>query len=133
MTRSSVDKLLDSITVAGVDYAHVVKPWGAMNELTIRDPGRPKDDLLMKEITVHEGHRTSLQYHEHKDEVIVILDGHGQVECGDAVFIGQGNVIRITPWTPHRVTGPLRYLEFSTNFPNDVVRMKDDYGRSDDV
>lgn len=132
MTRLTVAKMLDLITmVPGV--SHVIKPWGAMNELTIRDPSLPGDDLLVKEITVHEGHRTSLQYHNRKDEVIVILNGQGQVECGDAVFLGRGSVVRITPGTLHRVTGPLRYLEFSTNYPDDVVRVKDDYGRSDDV
>lgn len=121
VTPSDVVELLDTLS-REAKFEQVSKPWGWMYELTI-------GDLLVKHITVMAGDRTSLQYHKDKDEVIVILEGAGDVMCDGNRFIGVGTIVRIPPHAPHRVTGPLRYLEFSTNHPNDVVRIADDYGR----
>jgi len=73
--------------------------------------------VQLKLLHVLPGHRTSLQYHVHKDEVIIFFDG-----SQDSVHYAAGDV--------HRVTGPAWYFEASTFFPDDVIRIEDDYGRS---
>jgi mannose-6-phosphate isomerase len=131
--RSLTAKLLDHLTGDGAHHKLVEKPWGRMHELTIESGPSDGDHLLMKEITVDAGHRTSRQFHKWKDEVIIILDGDGHVFCDGIEWVGSGTVVRIKPNDVHRVTGPLRYLELSTNYPTDVVRLHDDYGRTDYV
>lgn len=123
MTRSPQAELLDEMTAhARTD----VRPWGFMRVLDA-----PGHDLTVKFLTVFSGSRTSLQRHDRKDEVLVILDGTGSVESGDVTYRGGGSVVRILPGTVHQVTGPLTYLEVSSyDDDTDTVRLADDYGRS---
>lgn len=102
----------------------VKKPWGVMQEVHV-----PQRDILIKRISIFEGHQTSKQFHASKDELIIVLSGSGQVLMNDAPQ--HSTFIRILPGTVHRVTGPLEYLEVSTYDPDDVTRLEDDYGRSD--
>jgi mannose-6-phosphate isomerase-like protein (cupin superfamily) len=105
-------------------------PWGIMKELSA-----PSLDFTVKHIQVFSGHRTSLQVHEKKHEVIIILSGSydtGFVETGALTGELQrcnSNIISISPGMLHRVTGSLEYLEISTYSPDDTVRIQDDYGR----
>jgi mannose-6-phosphate isomerase-like protein (cupin superfamily) len=119
---SPTGKLLDSLmlhTRAGQD-----RPWGWM-----RWWDAPGHDLTIKHLTVREGHRTSLQLHQRKDELLIFLDGTGHVEIGDRCYVG--GMIRIPPGTKHRVVGPLSYLEVSTyDDDTDTTRLEDDYGRA---
>lgn len=101
------------------------RPWGWM--LWLGAPGR---DLTVKYLTVAADQRTSLQFHDRKDELLVILDGTGFVECCGVTYRGRGHRVRIPPRWPHRVTGPLAYLEVSTyDDGTDTIRLEDDYGR----
>lgn len=86
------------------------KPWGwELEALTTMNR------LQLKLLYVAEGHRTSEQYHEYKDEVMIhILDDEA---------------VHVAPRTVHRVTGQRLYFEASTYHPTDVVRVSDDYGR----
>lgn len=102
------------------------RPWGYMRAVHV--PGR---DLTVKYLYVREGHRTSLQYHERKDEWLLVIDGTGCVETdtGDECA-GAGHFIHIPPGRVHRVTGPLSYMEISTyDAGDDTIRLEDDYGR----
>lgn len=100
------------------------RPWGVMHEFA-------SGELLVKVITVYAGQRTSLQYHHDKDELMIIIGGTGHVEIDG--FIHDDDIHRIKPGTIHRVTGPLHYLELSTNDPDDTIRIEDDYGRMRDT
>jgi mannose-6-phosphate isomerase-like protein (cupin superfamily) len=101
------------------------RPWGTMRSLGSRAHG-----LTVKYLQVEQGHRTSLQRHNHKDELIVVLGGTGCIEAGHRIHSGDGCVVRITPGVIHRVTGPLSYLEVSTyDDGTDTIRLHDDYDR----
>ena len=88
----------------------------------------PGHDLTVKYLTVDDGQRTSLQRHDRKDELLIVLDGTGCVEVAGEP---RGGTVRIRPGTPHRVTGPLTYLEVSGyDDDTDTIRLADDYGRT---
>lgn len=76
-----------------------------------------RKNIQLKYLEVADGHRTSLQYHEHKDECILFIHG------------GPEAPFYVPPMQIHRVTGPKTYVEASTHFPDDVQRVEDDYGR----
>lgn len=81
--------------------------------------------VQLKLLHVLPGHRTSLQYHNFKDEVMMFLDGRrvgGPTHDLAGVHYPRGTV--------HRVSGPALYFEASTYHPDDVVRLADDYGRA---
>lgn len=92
----------------------------------------PEHDLTIKHITVHAGRRTSLQYHEHKDELLIVLSGFGHVTLDSKIqSVHDGRCMRVAPGVRHRVTGPLEYLEISTyDDDTDTIRLEDDHGRS---
>jgi mannose-6-phosphate isomerase len=113
--------LLDELT-AELDE----RPWGFMQALNA-----PDANLTVKYLFVADGHRTSLQVHEHKDEVMFIFSGSGFAEVGGVRREGSGALIRIHPGAVHRVTGPLSYLEVSSyDDGTDTIRLEDDYGRT---
>lgn len=119
---SSPAELLDDLKV----HQHTdVRPWGFMR--TLDAPGH---DLTVKYLYVRSDRRTSLQRHDRKDELLLILGGEGWAEAGGIQYRGSGTVVRIPPGTVHRVTGPLTYLEVSSyDDGTDTVRLEDDYGR----
>lgn len=101
------------------------RPWGAMHCLDA-----PAHDLTVKYLTVRQGQRTSLQRHDRKDELLIILGGTGYIEVGTSQHGGEGCVVRIRPGLVHRAVGALTFLEVSTYDDNtDTVRLTDDYGR----
>lgn len=112
-------------------------PWGLMRSL-----GSRAFNVSVKYLVVEDGHRTSQQRHNRKDELLFILGGGGHVTLwGEEAptrhktaprtnHKGAGTVVRIPPYTVHQVTGPLTYLEVSTyDDGTDTVRLNDDYGR----
>jgi len=101
-----------------------VKPWGHEHIVHFHGAG------YIKVITINVGQRTSLQFHERKEEVLFVLEGEGYVETELPVgryFAGQS--VCILPRTIHRAVGPLVLLEFTTPENDDVIRVADDYGR----
>ena len=103
------------------------KPWGR-EELLVSAP------YVAKRITVNEGHRISLQYHENKHETWYVLEGFGIMLIGDKrLNYVSGDMEVIPPGTVHRITavkGRTVLLEVSTTELDDVVRLEDDYGRA---
>jgi quercetin dioxygenase-like cupin family protein len=89
-----------------------------------------------KILHVEAGHVLSLQYHERKDESIYVLAGEIilRLQKGDTLIerrLGQGEAFHIHPTLVHQfeavVTSDL--LEASTPEIDDVIRLKDRYGR----
>jgi len=110
---------------------HVGKPWG--EELIWAWTSR----YVAKIITIETGKRLSLQYHEHKDEWIHVLDGRlrltlqsdeGAVETRD---LGPDESAHVQTGRIHRYEAiqRCRIVEVSTPELDDVVRVEDDYGR----
>ena len=114
------------------EVRHVPKPWGhetiwASNELYVG-----------KILHVNAGQSLSVQYHNVKDETIYLLSGtlkywvklEGSDELED-VKLDAGQAYRITPRTIHYMEAvtDCDVLEASTPHLDDIVRLKDRYGR----
>jgi mannose-6-phosphate isomerase-like protein (cupin superfamily) len=110
-----------------------IKPWG--NYIVLADQPNHK----VKRITVSPGERLSLQEHKRRSEYWIVVSGEGIVTCGDhKQRVTAGDVSFIPLSTPHRVeaTGskPLIFVEvqLGTYFgEDDIIRLEDDYGRTD--
>ncbi len=110
----------------------VDKPWGY--ELRWAKTNR----YVGKVIHVEAGHALSLQYHNIKDETILVWSGRILFEIeedGRRVTreMEQGDSVHITPGTVHRMTAieDTDIFEVSTPELDDVVRLEDRYGRAD--
>jgi mannose-6-phosphate isomerase len=109
----------------------VEKPWGY--EIW----WAATDQYVGKILHVDKGHRLSLQYHEKKDESNYVLAGRLILVQGDSEdalterTVSVGDVWRNHPGTIHTIEAleDSDVLEASTPYLDDVVRMRDDYGR----
>lgn len=113
------------------DITRIDKPWGY--EIIYAHT----DHYVGKILHVNSGEALSLQYHEHKDETLYLLQGSYEFvvdEGGELVrrTMKPGDSYHIPPGTRHRMTaGPegCDILEVSTPELDDVVRLEDRYGR----
>src|SRR6476661_861267 len=115
-----------------LEHLTVHRPWGSY---TVLEEGR---GYKVKRVTVNPGGRLSLQMHHKRSEHWVVIAGMARVTRGDEVFdlqIGQSTGIPVE--TRHRLENPgsetLHIIEVQ-NGPylgeDDIVRFKDDYGRT---
>jgi mannose-6-phosphate isomerase len=113
-------------------HGRVDKPWGHELRWAITDR------YLGKIIHVNAGHKLSLQYHEHKDESILVLDGELDLvledEAGELQThrLRAGESARVHTGRRHRFIAPVDVdlVEVSSPEIDDVVRLEDDYGRT---
>ena len=108
----------------------VPKPWG---HETI---WAHTDTYVGKILHIKAGQALSVQYHNVKDETVYLLSGNliYRVWHGDTpqdVDLKIGMAYRITPGTVHQMEAvtDCDVLEVSTPHLDDVVRLKDLYGR----
>ena len=110
------------------------KPWGY--EII----WAKTDKYVGKIIYIKEGHRLSRQYHESKEETIIVIEGGIILELGyggdeDLISISlrEGMSEHIPPGFVHRFCASLgsdaKIIEVSTPELDDVVRLEDDYNR----
>ena len=115
-----------------LEHLTVHRPWGSYTILE-EGPG-----YKVKRVTVSAGGRLSLQLHHKRSEHWVVIAGTARVTRGDEVFdlqVGQSTAIPVE--TKHRLENPghdtLHIIEVQ-NGPylgeDDIVRFKDDYGRT---
>jgi len=115
-----------------LEHLTVHRPWGSYTVLE-EGPG-----YKVKRVTVSAGGRLSLQLHHKRSEHWVVIAGTARVTRGDEVFdlhVGQSTGIPVE--TKHRLENPgqdtLHIIEVQ-NGPylgeDDIVRFKDDYGRT---
>lgn len=101
------------------------KPWGheKLFELT--------NKRMKKLLFVMAGYRTSLHYHEVRDETLHVLGGAGWIEFerGKRRRFEKGMRMHIKPKVVHSFIASKNTLicEISTPYPEDVVRVKDFY------
>jgi len=108
------------------------RPWGRWAVLDA-GPG-----FTVKRIEVEPGHRLSLQYHHHRSEHWLVIDGEGEVEIDEmTISIKQRSHVHIPLKAVHRVknTGKntLIILELQQGDvldEDDIVRLEDDYARA---
>ena len=115
-----------------VEVRKVPKPWG--HEIIWAHTDR----YVGKILHVKAGEKLSIQYHERKDETVYLLSGEmkywvqlpGESELRDQKLVA-GQSFRITPLTVHAIEAitDIDVLEASTPELDDVVRLKDRYGR----
>jgi mannose-6-phosphate isomerase len=114
-----------------LDGFRVDKPWGYELRFAITDR------YLGKMIHVNTGQALSLQYHERKDETLLLTSGLMDLELeddGGAMAVHRmtpGDVVRILPHRKHRMTAveECEFFEVSSPEIDDVVRLEDRYGR----
>lgn len=112
----------------------VEKPWG--KEIWW---AHAEGKYMGKTLYINQGHRLSLQYHVYKDETIYVLKGKLKLVYSKSidgqlkeVDLNEGESFRVRPTTVHRFCadyGDVVLLEVSTDHPEDVVRISDDYKR----
>ena len=112
------------------DVTRVDKPWGYELHWA------KTDRYVGKTIHVNQGHALSLQYHNIKDETILLWSGRLRFEIkrGDsmeAFDMEPGQRVHVSPKTVHRMTAieDCDIIEVSTPELDDVVRLEDRYGR----
>jgi mannose-6-phosphate isomerase len=109
----------------------VDKPWG--HELI----WALTDRFCGKTIVIETGRRLSLQYHEIKDESILVQSGrlllHLENDRGEMTSreLGPGDAAHVAVGRRHRYEAIERVelIEVSTPELGDVVRVEDDFGR----
>lgn len=119
----------DSIPPGG--QRRVEKPWGHEIWWAVA-PG-----YAAKLLYVKAGHRLSLQLHREKDEASYLLAGRLRLSIGpdadnlQTESIEPGFSWRVEPGTVHTIEAieDAVVVEVSTPELDDVVRLKDDYGR----
>lgn len=109
----------------------IEKPWG--HEVIIEQ----NENYVLKELYMKKGNCCSLQYHEFKKETFYLVKGKLKFTSGSDInslkeeIINPGESLTIDPLVIHRMEAieDSLYLEASTNFLDDVIRIKDNYGR----
>jgi mannose-6-phosphate isomerase len=119
------------------EVRRVPKPWG--HEIIWASTDR----YVGKILHIKAGQALSVQYHERKDETVYLLRGEMRywvqlapdappdAEGLEDVRLTEGQAFRITPRTVHYMEAitDCDILEASTPELDDVVRLRDRYGR----
>ena len=112
------------------EITRVDKPWGYELHWA------KTDRYVGKVLHVDAGHALSLQYHNLKDETIMLWSGRLRFEIrrGDQTEefeMTPGDRIHVPPKTIHRLTAveDCDLIEVSTPELDDIVRLDDRYGR----
>jgi len=117
--------------VESVQHPTVQRPWG---RYTVMDAG---DGYQVKQIVVDPGKRLSLQWHHHRAEHWVVVQGTARVTIGSECKLVEANESVFVPLkTPHRLENPgpepVRIIEVQTGAylgEDDIVRLEDDFWR----
>jgi mannose-6-phosphate isomerase-like protein (cupin superfamily) len=114
-----------------LETRRVDKPWG--HELI----WALTDRYCGKILVIETGRRLSLQYHEQKDESILVMSGRLRLHLDDEAGamtsreLGPGDSAHVAIGRRHRYEAIERVelIEVSTPEIDDVVRIEDDFGR----
>jgi mannose-6-phosphate isomerase len=106
----------------------IKRPWGGYSIL------RKTSTFWVKKLFVNEGARLSLQSHEHRSEVWLVLSGKISAQVGNQTkVLKAGELISVPKNTKHRITGitEATVLEFAFGkvLERDILRYEDDFGR----
>jgi len=114
------------------------KPWGY--EL-IWAKSCSEDGYVGKILFIKAGHKLSFQYHEEKEETILVKSGvlylvtEGFIDDPEErkiIKLFPGKTFHIPPFYTHRFMANesnVEIVEVSTKQLEDIVRLEDDYGR----
>ena len=107
------------------------RPWGTFEVL------REQNNYKVKVLTVNPNEKLSLQYHRHRSEHWVVVQGKALVKIGEKETILSENQSTYIPiGVKHQLSNPgkllLRVIEVQSGDylgEDDIVRFKDKYGR----
>lgn len=110
-----------------------IRPWGHYINL------QSEECFLVKCIVVNPKSKLSVQYHHHRKEHWVVLEGKAIVIKGDTILnLEVGEYVDIEVKEIHSLQNPyeetLKVLEIQRGCildENDIVRIEDIYGRTD--
>ena len=111
----------------------IKKPWG--HEIIWAET----KDYVGKLLYIKSGHKLSLQYHQTKEETIMVVSGALKLYYGEnkeklnEKKLKVGDNFHVKPNLIHRFSaeyGDVELVEVSTPHLKDVVRLEDDYNRS---
>ena len=116
------------------DYTRVEKPWGYELHWA------RTDRYVGKILHINAGHALSLQYHNRKEETILLWSGRMLFELGQGSELARiemkpGDRMHVSPKMVHRMTAieDCDVFEVSTPEIDDVVRIEDRYDREGTV
>jgi quercetin dioxygenase-like cupin family protein len=109
----------------------IQKPWG------YEEIWADCASYLGKILVIEKNKKLSRQYHVSKEETIRVLNGKLILEIGqgsslESKILEPGEIFHVVPGTIHRFCAGderVELLEVSTAYPDDVVRLEDDYKR----
>ena len=109
---------------------HISKPWGH------EDIWAKTDHYVGKILFIKKGSRLSYQYHEKKEETLLVLEGLLEVDFeknGErrTIRLKPGETFHNPPLQKHRFIAVenCKLIEVSTPHLTDVIRLEDDYKR----
>jgi NDP-sugar pyrophosphorylase family protein len=122
---ASIDTVKDLEKTRKEFENRIEKPWGFEKVLNLTGDG------VTKNLYILGGYRTSLHYHERREETLHVLSGSGHIEFENQASekFREGSEIKIKPKTRHSIVAVenATVYEVSTFFPEDIVRVKDFY------
>ena len=129
--KTVIERLIEEGRSEHLSHTTVHRPWGSYKGL-VEGP-----NFQVKELNIDAGAAISLQYHEHRAEHWVVVDGTAEVTRDDEVFDLKPNQSTfITPGQKHRLAnrgpGNLKVIEIQCGDylgEDDIVRLEDNYGR----
>lgn len=130
VSNAGGDLKIEHVTTA----KKVTKRWGEERWLVAE--GAP---FGFKIIHIHAGQKTSLQYHERKEEANLVLRGSGVFFYASEqpngllrkIGVSVGDIVHILPGMVHRIEArtDITLVEVSTPELDDVIRLEDDWNR----
>ena len=107
------------------------RPWGIFENLL------DNEDCKVKQITISPQQSPSYQYHFKREEIWVIIKGHGELKLDGIISpVTTGQVIHIPMMAKHQIknTGDddLVFIEVQRGSyfgEDDIIRIEDNYGR----
>ena len=135
-SSQKVKQVVDILKARGIESVTlpdtVHRPWGTYT--TLKEEGGYK----VKRITVRPGHALSLQYHHHRAEHWMVVQGTAKVQVGDEEFETLPGQYRYIPLKEkHRLTNIGKDLLVLIEVQcgdylgeDDIVRLADTYGRA---
>jgi len=106
------------------------RPWGWHKIIW-----QIQDKAWVKIVFVKQGERLSLQSHNNRSEIWLVIKGLVEARVGEKIHqLGIGRFVNISKKQKHRLTGikDSYILEIALGCPKeeDIIRYEDDYGRA---
>lgn len=106
----------------------VIKPWGGYTIL------KKSRHIWVKKLFITQQARFSLQSHQHRSEMWIVLSGEIEAQIGNKTNRGEvGQFFYVPRLKKHRITAIkhacIIEIAFGRVLERDIIRYEDDYGR----